>query len=53
MKTMTTKAISLKTNPSAASLVFYSKIEVRLKKLQKQAIFGGVIFKASICSAKY
>jgi len=34
-------------------LVFYSKIEVRLKKLQKQAIFGGVIFKASICSAKY
>jgi hypothetical protein len=38
---------------SLLMLVFYSKIESWLKKLQKQGDFEGVIFQTSICSAKF
>jgi hypothetical protein len=34
-------------------LVFYSKIESSLKTLQEQAAFESVIFRTSICSAKF
>jgi hypothetical protein len=58
--TNVTSASSPYTNTPAGSalfyrvkLVFYSKIESSLKRLQKQAGFEGVIFRTSICSAKF